>query len=554
MKHIVRRALAVAAGAALALTGVVAVQTPAAAYGPTANSLGCRIYFSDAGTGTSPTTWADTYTLTTNPASPKPGQSVTVSFTAATGSTNGPVALTAGSVPVSISVGISGAQTGTVTLNQSNYPTGAVAAYTPLGGFTATGSFVAGAQGAVSLTVKQVKFANTTASTYCSGEGDRDHKAAPATSTIVQNVTVFDGGATITSITGQTAVTAARATNTINFSVTGLEPSATLTASLKDSSGGGTGEGSGTGSTDANGAGTGSIVVPAGPTTGTRTLAISDGTNTILVSITILGTPTVTITPSGGGAGTAISVKGTDWNPGSAVIIGGYQALTGAPPPPATTDATVTATATATGGISSSFTVNDTATAYIGAVSGRLFALAPWTASADACTAKEGNATTGDCDLKYELSETVTGGSLSMSRGTGSSTIIFTGVTLNGEAQVATGSLQAINVTDNRGSTLGWELSAEVTDFTGVPGGTIPASALTWTPSCTDHTGATNASVAVAGSSAVAVNEATLCSGPASTAGTVTGGSFDAKADLSLTVPAIQLAGTYTATLTLTLS
>ncbi|MEU8243876.1 WxL domain-containing protein [Actinoplanes missouriensis] len=554
MTRIVRRALAAAAGSALALAGVVAVQAPAAAYGPTANSLGCRIYFSDAGTGSSPSSWADTFTLTTNPASPKPGQSVTVSLTAAEGSTNGPVPLTAGSVPVAVTVGISGAQTGTITLNQSSYPAGAVAAYAKLGGFTATGSFVAGSQGAVALTVKQVKFANSTASTYCSNDGDRDHKAAPVDTTIVHNATVFDGGATITSITGQTGVTAARATNTINYSVTGLEANATLTASLKDSSGGGTGEGSGTGSTGAGGSGTGTLVVPASPTTGTRTLAVTDGVNTVLVSITILGTPTVTITPSGGGAGTAISVKGTDWDPGSSVVVRGYQALAGAPPPPATSDAPVTATASATGGISAAFTVNDTTTAYVGAVSGRMFALAPWTASADACTAKEGTATTGDCDLKYELSETVTGGSLSMSRGAGSSTIIFTGVTLNGSAQTATGSLKPINVTDNRGSTLGWELAAEVTDFTGVPGGTIPAGALTWTPSCADHTGATNATAAVAGSAAVPVNEATLCSGPASTGGTVTGGSYDASAELSLTVPAIQLAGTYTATLTLTLS
>jgi hypothetical protein len=554
MKDIARRTLASVAGAALALAGVVAVQAPAAAYGPTANSLGCRIYFSDAGAGSSPSTWADTFTLTTNPASPKPGQTVNVSFTAAAGSTNGPVPLTAGSVPVQITVGISGAQTGSITLAQNNYPAGAVAAYAKLGGFTATGSFVAGAQGNVSLTVEQAKFASSTASTYCSADGDRDHKASPVDTTIVHSATVFDGGATITSIAGQTAVTAARADNTINYSVTGLEPNATLTASLKDSSGGGAGEGSGTGSTGATGAGTGTLVVPANATTGTRTLAVTDGTNTVLVSITILGTPTVTITPSGGGAGTAISVKGTDWNPGSTVTIGGYRALTGNPPPPATSDATVSATATATGGVSAAFTVNDTATAYVGAVSGRLFALAPWTASADACTAKEGNATTGDCDLEYELYETVTGGSLSMARGTGSSTIMFTGVTLNGAAQTATGKLPAINVTDNRGSTLGWELSAEVTDFTGVPGGTIPASALTWTPSCTDHTGATNASVAAAGTAGAAVNEATLCSGPASSAGTVTGGSFDAAADLSLTVPAIQLAGTYTATLTLTLS
>ncbi|GIE41870.1 WxL domain-containing protein [Actinoplanes lobatus] len=538
--------------AALALAGVVAVQAPASAYGPTASSLGCRIYFSDAGTGSSPSTWADTFTLTQTPASPKPGQTVTVSFTAAEGSTNGPVPLTAGSVPVAVTVGISGSQTGTVTLNQASYPAGAVAAYAKLGGFTATGAFTAGAAGSLDLTVQQVKFANTTASTYCSAEGDRDHKASPVATTIVQPVTVFDGGATITSITGQTGTAAARSGNTINYSVTGLAANATLTASLKDSAGGGTGEGSGTGSTGATGAGTGTLAVPANATAGDRTVAITDGTNTVLVSITILGTPAITITPPGGGAGTVVTVKGTGFNPASTVTVGGYKALAGAPPPPATSDAAVTTTATATGGITATFTVNDPATAWIGASSGQLFALAAWTASADSCTAATGNVD-GECDLTYELSQTVNGGALAMSRGTGSSTIAFDGITLNGTAQTAKGTLPAINVTDYRGSTLGWDLTAEVTDFKGVPGGTIPASALTWTPACVAHPGATNAVTAEAGTAGQAVNAATLCKGPVNTT-TGTGGSFDASAALALAVPVNQLAGTYTATLTITLS
>jgi hypothetical protein len=548
MKPTVRKVLI---AAAVTLAGVTVVQAPAAAYGPTANSLGCRIYFSDAGTGSSPSTWADTYTLTQTPASPKPGQTVTVSFTAAEGSTNGPVPLTAGSVPVVVTVGISGSQTGTVTLNQANYPSGAVAAGARLGGFTATGTFVAGAVGSASLTVKQVKFANTTASTYCSAAGDRDHKAAPADTTIVQAVSIFDGGATITGITGQTGVTAARAGNTINFSVTGLNPNASLTASLKDASGGGTGDGSGTGTTGANGAGTGSIAVPAGAVTGGRSVAITDGTSTVLVPITILGTPAITITPAGGGAGTAVTVKGTGFNPGSTVSIGGYKALTGAPPPPATSDAAVTTTATATGGITASFTVDDPATAWIGASSGQLFALAAWTASADTCVAATGSVD-GECDLTYELSQTVTGGSLAMARGAGSSSIAFDGVTINGTPQTATAGLPAINVTDYRGSTFGWDLTAEVTDFAGVPGGTIPADALTWTPACVAHAGATNLVTATPGSAGEKVNAGTLCKGPENTAGT--GGSFDASAELALAVPGLQRAGTYTATLTITLS
>ncbi|MFC4069344.1 hypothetical protein [Actinoplanes subglobosus] len=548
MKPTVRKVL-IAAAAALA--GVIVVQAPAAAYGPTANSLGCRIYFSDAGTGSSASVWDDTFTLTQTPPSPKPGQAVTVSLTAAEGSTNGPVGLTAGTVPVVVTVGISGSQTGTVTLNQANYPSGTVNAYAKLGGFTATGTFVAGDAGTLNLTVKQVKFANATASTYCSAAGDRDHKASPVDTTIVQAVNVFNGGATITSITGQTAVTAARSGNSINFSVTGMAPNATLTPSLRDLGGGGTAQGTGSGTTDATGAGTGSLSVPAGATTGDRTVAISDGTNTVLVPVTILGTPAITITPTSGGSGTVVTVKGTNFNPGSTVTVGGYKALTGAPPPPATSDAAVTTTATATGGITASFKVNDPATAWIGASSGQLFALAAWVASADTCLAATGNVD-GECDLTYELSQTVTGGALAMSRGPGSSAITFDGVTLNGTAQTATADLPVINVTDYRGSTFGWDLTAEVTDFTGVPGGTIPADSLTWTPACVAHSGATNLVTATAGAAGEKVNAGTLCKGPENTAGT--GGSFDASAELALAVPGLQLAGTYTATLTITLS
>ncbi|GLW33192.1 hypothetical protein [Actinoplanes regularis] len=551
MKRITRKALAVAAGAMIAALGaVVAVQTPAAAYGPTANSLGCRIYFSDTGVGSSPSTWADTFTLSQSPATPAPGQTVTVSLTAAAGTTNGPVPLDAKSVPVVVTVGISGSQTGTVTLNQPNYPAAATAAYAKLGGFTTTGTFVAGPAGSATLTVKQVKFANSTASTYCSAEGDRDHKAAPVDTTIVQAVTVFDGGASITGITGQTVIDSARAGNTISFKVSGLAASATLTAQLKDSTGAGTGEGSGTGSTDATGAGTGTLTVPTGATTGKRTLVISDGTSTVQVAVTILGTPKITLTPAAGGAGTTTTVKGTDWNPGSSIRVNGYQALTGAPPPPATADPAVTATAATDGSFSAAFTVNDKATAYLGALSGSLYALSAWSMSADACTAPTGS----NCGLTFQLSQTVTAGSLSMSRGSGTSTITFSGITLNGAAQTATAGLPAINVTDFRGSTYPWSLTAKVTDFTGVPGGTIPASALTVTPSCTAHAGATNAVTAVAGDAGVSLggDGATICSGPDGVTA-LTGGSFDAAGDLSLAVPANLFAGTYAATLTLTL-
>lgn len=549
------RKWASAAGTLAVVATVGLVGQPAAAYGPAANSLGCRLYFGDSGTGTSPTTWADTFGLTLTPATPSPGQTVTVTLTAAAGPLNGPAPLNIGDVPVVVTVGLAGSQSGTLTLNLAGYPTAAKDPYTPLGAITATGTFVAGAAGAATATVNHVKFANPTAATYCSAAGDRDQKASPAPTTIVEPFSVFNGATTVTSVTGQTVTTHARAGNTINFAVTGLAASATLTASLKDASATGVGEGSGAGSTDPTGSGTGTLVVPAGATTGVRTLVVSDGVNTVSRTITVLAVPTVAITPGGGGAGTSVVVSGANWNPGSTVTVRGYQALAGPPPPSPTADAPVTVTATATGGISGTYVVNAANTAYLGASAGvgpsTLFAIAGWSASADSCVAKTGNATTGACALSYNVSQVVTAGNLALARGTGGSNIAMSPITLNGAVQTSTGTLPVVTVTDYRGSTFGWSLVGAVTDFTGTPGGTIGKANLTWTPVCADSTGATNAVIAAAGS-AGPVDAATLCSAPTSPTGT--GGSFDAAAALALTVPANQLAGSYTATLTITLS
>ena len=100
------------AGGALAV-GLVVGSTPTLAYGPTAGALGCAIYFGDGDSPSSPTTWNDTYSLTQSPATPAPGQSVTVTFTAQTGSANGPVPLEAGMVPVTVKVALGGSQSGT---------------------------------------------------------------------------------------------------------------------------------------------------------------------------------------------------------------------------------------------------------------------------------------------------------------------------------------------------------------------------------------------------------------------------------------------------------
>ncbi|MET7704831.1 hypothetical protein [Micromonospora sp. NPDC005413] len=167
---------------------------PAGAVGPAAGTLGCRLYFNDAGTGSSPTVWQDTFTLTQSPAAPKVGDTVTVTLTAKTGPDNGPVGLTAGDVPVNVVLALGGSLSGSATLRMSSYPAGAVAPATPLGPITATGTYFAAAAGAATLTVGRVTFTNASATTHCSAAGDRDHKAAPAPTSIVESFTVGGTG------------------------------------------------------------------------------------------------------------------------------------------------------------------------------------------------------------------------------------------------------------------------------------------------------------------------------------------------------------------------
>ena len=141
---------------------------------------------------------------------------------------------------------------------------------------------------------------------------------------------------------------------------------------------------------------------------------------------------------------------------------------------------------------------------------------------------------------------------------------------------VIAGTLNDITVSDNRGGTNGWSLTATGTSFTGVPSGTIAASALTATPSCAAATNSTawdysnagkvaitgfddtlNASGVTAGSAAQAfgstVNLCTKDTTANSTTGS-TGGVYNVTSSLSLTVPAFQQAARYTAVVTVTLA
>ncbi|MFI1585710.1 hypothetical protein [Embleya sp. NPDC020630] len=150
-----------------------------------------------------------------------------------------------------------------------------------------------------------------------------------------------------------------------------------------------------------------------------------------------------------------------------------------------------------------------------------------------------------------DLSQTVTGnvvaGGLTITQEAGA--IKLSDITLNGQAQNMTGALNTVTVKDFRGGNTGWTLTGSVSDFTNGSGGKIGADKFTWTPKVTTGTG--SPSTAVPGSTGPIGTGATLASAPA---GASTGGTFSADADLSLAVPAYQAIGTYTSTLTLSIS
>ncbi|OPC82648.1 hypothetical protein B4N89_18395 [Embleya scabrispora] len=122
-------------------------------------------------------------------------------------------------------------------------------------------------------------------------------------------------------------------------------------------------------------------------------------------------------------------------------------------------------------------------------------------------------------------------------------------ITLNGTAQAMTGALNPVTVTDVRGGSLGWTLTADVSDFASPEGGRIPADRFTWTPSV--RTDPASPGTATPGSPGRVAGGSTLASAPAGAHG---GGTFTAGAAIAVAVPAYQKPGTYSATLTLSIS
>ncbi|MGW9209888.1 hypothetical protein ACWGR4_23235 [Embleya sp. NPDC055664] len=114
------------------------------------------------------------------------------------------------------------------------------------------------------------------------------------------------------------------------------------------------------------------------------------------------------------------------------------------------------------------------------------------------------------------------------------------------------GRLNPVTIQDRRGSTLGWTLTAQSSDFIGQGGEVVPARRLTWIPACTTVEGPP-AAVGTGVPGTVGGDAEVLCRQNPST-GAVTGGAFEANALLSLSLPGGTRSEAYTGNLTLSLS
>ena len=165
------------------------------------------------------------------------------------------------------------------------------------------------------------------------------------------------------------------------------------------------------------------------------------------------------------------------------------------------------------------------------------------------------------CSTQQNIFAEVTPGSLTQAAqqdpaNPSATEVEFGSVTTSAAAQDVSAPMNPIQVTDARGGTYGWTLTASLTGpFVTGGGDSIGATNLSM--------GATTCS-AVGGSAAVVGGPAGAFGGAAHTVATVGagvvggagsgGGQYDCAATLTLTVPPFQHTGTYTTTMTLTLA
>ncbi|MYW04531.1 hypothetical protein [Streptomyces sp. SID3343] len=277
------------------------------------------------------------------------------------------------------------------------------------------------------------------------------------------------------------------------------------------------------------------MLYPFGIEDGPYVVRVSDGskeaTDTLSIKAFVPGERALTADRASGPVGTVVTLAGHDWTPNYELQISGVDADGNI------SDVPISVMTSPDGKFSVEYVVGAAEDVAIRAVAG----------FEDEGMTVPFRVTSGGA-LGQTLTGTITPGGLTMAQ-TGAG-IDFGTTTLNGRTQTANAALNRVTVVDARGSDLGWQLTGTVSDLTSETG-TIPAANVAWTPSCAAAEG--SPSTVTSGSTGPIGSGATLCSVAPGTAGP-TGGRFTAAAELALTVPAFAKPGSYTATLTLTLS
>ena len=376
--------------------------------------------------------------------------------------------------------------------------------------------------------------------------------------------------------------------------------------------------------TDVSGNVTGNVVLTRtgfGPylTTGNRAIKLVQGSNSYLVPILVLGTPAVTVSPTSGGPGTVVTATGSNFNPLEPVVARGGNGTDYG-----TTSLTWLVTADAasssvnagsTGAVSINFTVqatdtnailllqNNTSGAYSVNSAATQRAQTTFLVNQDRCIAQAADTTGGaGCNTKQNVNVSVLQGQLvqraytNSTPTTGSTNSVATipvAGTSNVNSNATTinlgtvtsplaptaivGNLNDITVSDNRGGTFGWSLSATMPSFAGTPSGAIANTAAVVTSTCAAASTSTaydysnvsstpalisgfdaslSASGATAGATAAALGSSiNLCtkSTATNTATGSSGGVYNVGGTITLTVPAFQKAAVYVTTMTITL-
>jgi hypothetical protein len=339
---------------------------------------------------------------------------------------------------------------------------------------------------------------------------------------------------------------AARAGNSVVVTGTGWDPAlaGSLTAAFCDVADPSICDGSSSVaglSVDGAGVLSGAVPVDVDTTTGNRVLKVTQGDGQAgTVSIRILGDRAILLNPSSGGANTTVDVLGTDFDPLQAVTLHGWDGV-------ANTTDTATVVTDATGSFGAQIFVTKTATVAI--------------VAREDDDPNQGASAPFSFNQQVQTGElTINGSALTLEQASG--TFTLDPITLNGQAQVSTGSIADLTITDGRGTLVGWSLSATITDFvdTAVPQGTtppvshvIPAGNVSWTPTCGPALGSGGdpAEVSDGGPATFGPGVShTLCAAAPGGGG----GVWAADATISVAVPASIAAGQYEATLTLLLT